>query len=66
MQIIYDASWIQKSVRNALYLKCITWNSSKERWELPPVTQTGTCGIITHLSHVKIETIVIIYLSKLH
>ena len=40
-------------VRNVLYLKGITWNSSKEGWEQPPVTQTGTCGKITHLSNVK-------------
>jgi hypothetical protein len=42
-------------VMKAPYLKCIARNSSKERWEPAPVTQTGTCGKITHLSDEKIN-----------
>ena len=31
------------------YLKSITWDGSEERWKALPITQTGTCGKVTHL-----------------
>ena len=32
-----------------IHLKGVTWDCSKEGWKLLPITQTGTCGKITHL-----------------
>ena len=31
------------------HLKCITWDCSKKGRKPLPITQTGTCGKITHL-----------------